>query len=126
MTLQGLIVKARVLGREDDERDHCHVAVAGLEVVIEPRQSLDENVTALVTELISSRCEEQQSFVKVKVEMTMKVSVDKVHDPEFVCLMQILKLMADPLNVKAVWRDQVRSPLDQMLRLLAGNVAAQG
>ena len=87
MTLQGLVVEARVFGREDDERDHCDVAVAGLEVVIEPRQSLNEHVTALVTELISSSCEEQQSFIKVKVEMAMKVSVDKVHDPEFVCLM---------------------------------------
>ena len=58
MTLQGLVVEARVLGREDDEGDHRDVAVAGLEVVIEPRQSLDEHVPALVTELISPSREE--------------------------------------------------------------------
>ena len=56
--------------------------------------------------------------------MTVKVSVDKVHDPEFVSLMQVLKLVADPLDVEAVWRDYVRPPLDQVLRLLARDVTA--
>ena len=50
----------------------------------------------------------------------------KVHYPEFVCLMQILKLVTDPLDIEAVWRDQVRPPFDQMLRLLARDVAVKG
>ena len=37
--------------------------------------------------------------------MTVKVSVDKVHDPEFVGLMQVLELVTDPLDVETVWRD---------------------
>ena len=124
MTLQGLVVEASVLGREDDEGDHRDVTVAGLEVVIEPRQSLNEHVPALVTKLVSPSREEQQSFVKVKVEMTVKVSVDKVHDPEFVGLMQVLELVANSLDVEAIWRDYVRPPLDQVLRLLARDVTA--
>ena len=63
MTLQGLVIEARVLGWEDDERDHCNVTVAGLEVVVESGQCLNEHVPALVTKLVSSRRKEQQSFV---------------------------------------------------------------
>ena len=57
--------------------------------------------------------------------MTVKVSVDKVHDPEFVGLMQVLELVANPLDVEAIGSDYVRPPLDQVLRLLAGDVTAR-
>ena len=58
--------------------------------------------------------------------MAVEVTVDKIHDPELIGLMQILKLVTDPLHVEAVGGDKVRPPLDEVLRLLPRDVADRG
>ena len=87
---------------------------------------LDEHIASLVAELVPPGREEQEGLVQVEVEVAVEVTVDKIHDPELVGLMQILKLVTDPLHVEAVGGDEVRPPLDQVLRLLPRDVAHSG
>ena len=59
MTPERLVVKAGVLCWENDEGDDGDVTGTSLQIVIESGERLYEDITALVTELISPRREEE-------------------------------------------------------------------
>ena len=55
LSLERVDVEAVGARGEDEECDDSDVAVAGLEVVVQARQSLDKDVCPLVGELVSER-----------------------------------------------------------------------
>ena len=122
MPFQRFIVETCVLGGENDESNDSDIASTLLHVVVQPRQGLDEDVASLVSELVSPRGEEQKSLVKVKVDVTMEVAVDELHDLLLVHLMKILEFVIHSLHIEAVRSYHVGFPLDQMLGLLTRNV----
>jgi hypothetical protein len=68
-------VEAVGLGRHDDEGDDSDVRVSLLEEVVEPRKCLDEQVAPLVSELVTTRGEDVQRLVQVKVKPLERVCV---------------------------------------------------
>ena len=125
MPFQRFIVETGVLGGENDESNDSYITPTLLHVVVQPRQGLDEDVASLVSELVSPRGEEQKSLVKVKVDVTMEVAVDELHDLLLVHLMKILEFVIHSLHIEAVRSYHVGFPLDQMLGLLTRDVAEE-
>ena len=126
MAPQRLVVEAAVLGWEDDEGDDSDVTGTGLKEMIESCQGLDEKVSALVAELVATCREEEQSLLEVEVDVSVEMSVDKVEDLLFVLEVKILELVTHSLHVQTVGSDDVRLPLDKVLRLLGRDVADRG
>ena len=125
MPFQRFIVETGVLGGENDESNDSDIASTLLHVVVQPRQSLDEDVASLVSELVSPRGEEQKSLVKVKVDVTMEVAVDEFHDLLLVHLMKILEFVIHSLHIEAVRSYHVGFPLNQVLGLLTRDVTEE-
>ena len=139
MTLQRLVVEAGVLGGENDEGDDGNFTGTSLQVMVEPGERLYEDITSLVTELITARSEEEQGLVQIEVDVTMEMSVDEIenlnnqmlnlnvssHFPHllFVDLVEVLKLVALSLHIQPIGRYQVWLSLDEMLGFLSCDIA---
>ena len=80
MAPQRLVVKAGVLGRENNEGDDGDFTGTSLQVVVEPGERLYEDITSLVTELITARSEEEQGLVQIEVDVTMEMTVDEIEN----------------------------------------------
>ena len=139
MTPERLVVKAGVLGGENDEGDDGDFTGTSLQVVVQSGESLYEDITSLVTEFITARSEEEQGPVQIEVDVTMEMSVDEIenlnnrminlnvssHFPHllFVDLVEVLKLVALSLHIQPIGRYQVWLSLDEMLGFLCRDVA---
>ena len=64
-----------------------------------------------------SSSEHVESFVQIKVKVTVEVSPDKLVDLVFTLGMEILELVQISPNVQTVRCENVRLPLDQVLAL---------
>ena len=139
MAPQRLVVKAGVLGRENNEGDDGDFTGTSLQVVVQSGERLYEDITSLVTELITARSEEEQSLVQIEVDVTVEMSVDEIenlnnqmlnlnvssHFPHllFVDLVEVLKLVALSLHIQPIGRYQVWLSLDEMLGFLSCDIA---
>ena len=123
---QRLHVETIGLSREDHEGDHSNIRARGLQHVVQPCQRLDEDVRALVGELVPSRCEQVQGTIKVEVKVAVEVPSNKLVDLLLAGGVQVLELMQISLHVEAVRSDQVRLPAHQVGRLHAGDLRHSG
>ncbi len=53
LAFERVYIEAVSLGGEDKEGYHCHITLAGLEVMVESSQCLNEEISSLVRELVS-------------------------------------------------------------------------
>ena len=59
--------------------------------MVEPGQSLYEDIRAFVAELVTAGREEEQSFLEVEVDVPVEMTVDEVEYLLFVLLVKVLK-----------------------------------
>ena len=69
-----------MLCRENDEGDDGDFTGTSLQVVVQSGESLYEDITSLVTELIAPSSEEEQGLVQVEVDVAVEMSVDKIEN----------------------------------------------
>ena len=123
---QRLHVETIGLSREDHEGDHSNIRARGLQHVVQPCQRLDEDIRALVGELVPSRCEQVQGTIKVEVKVAVEVPSNKLVDLLLAGGVQVLELMQISFHVKAIRSDQVRLPPHQVGGLHAGDLRHGG
>ena len=127
---------------ENDEGDDGDVTGAGLQVVVQSGERLNEDVPSLITELIAAGSEEEQRLVQIEVDVTVEMSVDKIKNLKikfiklnisfllphllFVDLVEVLELVALSLHIQPIGRDQVGLSLDEMLSFLSRDIADRG
>merc|ERR1740137_374090 len=102
MSFQRLNIKACVFGRKNDESYDCYITTTSFEVVVEPCKGLNENISTFIAKLIAASSEEEQSLVQIKVNVSMEMPMDKLHNLFFGHLVKILKLMADSLHIQTI------------------------
>lgn len=121
VTTKGLHIEVVCLGREDQERHDGDITACRFQEVVQPGERLNEDVRALVAELVSAGDEEVQGFVQVEVEMPVEVTAHELvqlllrHGVEVLELVQRREL----LDIQPIRRDEVRLALQQMLRFVA-------
>ena len=96
MAPQRLVVKAGVLGRENNEGDNGDFTGTSLQVVVQSRESLYEDIASLVTELITPGSEEEQSLVQVEVDVTVEMTVDKIQNLNKLILNLTISFLSSP------------------------------
>lgn len=91
--------------------------------MIQPSQRLDEDVGALVAELVPPSDEEVQSLLEVEVEMPVEVAARELVNLLLRHGMKILELVErrELLHVQSVGCDDVGLALQQMFRFVAGD-----
>jgi hypothetical protein len=112
------------LCRHDDKGDDGGVGASLLELVVEPREGLDEHVDALVAVLVPAGREHIESIIEVEIVVPVKVPPDKLVDLGFARRMQILEFV-DRLeldDVQTVREHTVRFSFQQMLALVRGDM----
>lgn len=80
MTPQRLHIEVVGLRWKDQERDNGHIGQQLFHPVIQSCQGLDEDISALVTELVSSCDEEVQRLVQVEVKVPVEVATNEFVD----------------------------------------------
>lgn len=128
MALQRLNRERRGLGRHNDKGNNRGVASRSLEAVVQPGQRLDEHVDTLISEFVTTGCEDIDGVIRVKVVVAIKVTSNEIVDLLLGNLMQVLEFVdrRELCDVQAVRQHTVRLALEQMLRLKCSDVRYSG
>jgi hypothetical protein len=79
--------------RHNNECHDSDLTPRTLETVIQPGESLDKHIHALIPVFVPPRREEVQCIIQVKVIMSIKMSTDKIINDVLLDGMQVLKLV---------------------------------
>ena len=115
-------------GLGDDEGDDVDRDAAGAEPVGEAGKRFDEQVHALVAELVATGDEEVEGFFKVEVVRGEKVTGDKLVDGFLVMFVEILEFVqgGELLDVQAVGGDDIGAARQEFFRFQAGDIGDGG
>ena len=96
--------------------------------MVESGQGFNEDICTLVTELVSSGDEEVESFVQIKVIMTIKMAPNETVDLLFRLCMQILEFVesTELFNHQSVGSQDVGFPLQEVFWLDCRNLWNRG
>ena len=124
LTLEGLDgVRVGRCGHNNEGNDG-HLGAHLLETSVETRERLDEHVDTLVAELITTSGEQVDRVFKVKVVVAVEVAADKLVNLLLGQRVEVLELVHGRKldHVETVGQDTIGLALEQVLRLVRGNM----
>ncbi|KAH3662104.1 hypothetical protein OGAPHI_006285 [Ogataea philodendri] len=112
----------------NDESNHIHVRVDGLEFVVQPGKGFDEKVNTFVSVLISSRNEKIKGVFQLEIELSVEMATNKLVDFLLLLGMQVLELVnsLELDHVQSVRKNSIWLPFQQVLTFVCGNVGNSG
>lgn len=111
--------------RHNYKGHHCDGRVETAQLLVQQIQSIQIHIHTLIPVLIPTSSEKIQRVIQIKVQMTIKVTSDKIMNLGLVLSVKILKLMQSTTllsDIKTVRRNTISLLLQQMLSLIRSDV----